>query len=401
MRICFYWARVGPYHAARFLAVKESNKNSFLVQVSDTDPTYGWSIFSSADVWTDTLFKGRIAPRGPFFVFGKIAWYLYSKCINVLFVPSYWPANSLVAAVAAKLLGINLVFMTDSHENSGKNNGIFFLIKKLLITLYDSAFVAGGLHRQYACNLGFSSDRILEGYDVVDNTYFNFESARALATEETTRSRLFLPNKYILSLGRFVEKKNLSTILSAYADLVRSGLNAGHALVFVGSGPVKSQLFKLADAYKLCVVDHMDGKSTTSSLECGGIVHFLPFAQIDTVPAFYALASGFVLASTTEEWGLVVNEAMASGCPTLVSSAVGCAPDLVEDGKTGYIFDPNDVATLSDRMARLCGDEQHAKEMGRAAQRKIDDWSCHKFANNALLAARAAAGNDAETRVVI
>jgi glycosyltransferase involved in cell wall biosynthesis len=47
-----------------------------------------------------------------------------------------------------------------------------------------------------------------------------------------------------------------------------------------------------------------------------------------------------VHASTTEQWGLVVNEAMAAGLPVLVSDRCGCAPDLVEVGVNGFTFDP-------------------------------------------------------------
>jgi 1,2-diacylglycerol 3-alpha-glucosyltransferase len=58
------------------------------------------------------------------------------------------------------------------------------------------------------------------------------------------------------------------------------------------------------------------------------------------------LASAFIQASTTEQWGLVVNEAMASGLPVLVSERCGCAPDLVKNGVNGYTFDPYDIKEI-------------------------------------------------------
>ena len=54
---------------------------------------------------------------------------------------------------------------------------------------------------------------------------------------------------------------------------------------------------------------------------------------------YYALAGCFVLPSAREPWGLVVNEAMASGLPVLVSVRCGCAEDLVR--ANGLMFDPH------------------------------------------------------------
>ena len=90
------------------------------------------------------------------------------------------------------------------------------------------------------------------------------------------------------------------------------------------------------------------------------------FKQYDELPAWYGLAGAFVLASTTEQWGLVVNEAMASGLPVLVSERCGCAPDLVEDGVNGFTFDPYDVEGLAGLMQRVAAmtDEQRQAMAG-------------------------------------
>jgi 1,2-diacylglycerol 3-alpha-glucosyltransferase len=400
MRLAVLWEHVGPYHVSRFHSLRFFSGSAKLIELADNNITYAWKRQGGA--LGDTLFSGDIAESvSGHRVYCAIMRYVIINRVDVLFVPSFWPSYSLLSALAAKTVGCRIVFMTESHVRSGNNGGIRLIIKRLLAKLYSSALVGGCLHVEYVEMLGISRSKIFDGYDVVDNEYFFHESRVARAKALVIKSKLLLPNKYILSLGRFVEKKDLTTVLAAYANLVGLGKHADHALVFVGSGPEKCRLLELAAEYKLRVLDReMNGMSAVSSAGSGE-VHFLPFAQIDTVPAFYALATAFVLASTTEEWGLVVNEAMASGCPTLVSSAVGCAPDLVEDGKTGYLFEPGDVTTLSDRMARLCGDPEHAKALGRSAQVKIADWSCERFAKNALLAAQAAMGDSVIPRPVI
>ena len=63
----------------------------------------------------------------------------------------------------------------------------------------------------------------------------------------------------------------------------------------------------------------------------------------------YGLASAFVHPSTTEQWGLVVNEAAAAGLPLIVSERCGCAPELVRQGVTGFLFDPYDIDAICSR----------------------------------------------------
>ena len=126
--------------------------------------------------------------------------------------------------------------------------------------------------------------------------------------------------------------------------------------------------------------------------DLAGSVVLAGFRQYDELPAWYGLASAFVHASTTEQWGLVVNEAMASGLPVLVSNRCGCAPDLVEDGVNGFTFDPYDVEALAGLMQRVAAmtDERRAA-MGRAGQRIIADWGPERFADGLMQAVRSGA----------
>jgi glycosyltransferase involved in cell wall biosynthesis len=70
------------------------------------------------------------------------------------------------------------------------------------------------------------------------------------------------------------------------------------------------------------------------------------------LPYYYGLAEAFIHASTTEQWGLVVNEAMAAGLPVLVSERCGCAPDLVVPGFNGLLFSPEDVKGAAKVMVK-------------------------------------------------
>ena len=115
------------------------------------------------------------------------------------------------------------------------------------------------------------------------------------------------------------------------------------------------------------------------------------FKQYRELPAYYGLAGAFVLASTEEQWGLVVNEAMASGLPVVVSDRCGCAPDLVREGETGFTFDPSGPAELAALLGRVAGDAGLRRRMGAAAREAVSAWGPEAFGRNLWRAAAAAA----------
>jgi glycosyltransferase involved in cell wall biosynthesis len=105
------------------------------------------------------------------------------------------------------------------------------------------------------------------------------------------------------------------------------------------------------------------------------------FKQYPDLPAYYGLAKAFIHASTTEQWGLVVNEAMASGLPVLVSNRCGCAMNLVKDGVNGFTFDPFNVEEMAEVMLRLTETPKHRlTEMGDASREIISNWGPERFA---------------------
>ena len=110
-------------------------------------------------------------------------------------------------------------------------------------------------------------------------------------------------------------------------------------------------------------------------------VYFAGFRQVEELPRIYAGAGVLVHASVKDTWGLVVNEAMASGLPVIVSGRCGCASDLVRDGENGYVFEPTDVEGLAGLMGRVAGMEDAERAaMGEAGRRVIADWGPERFA---------------------
>jgi glycosyltransferase involved in cell wall biosynthesis len=88
----------------------------------------------------------------------------------------------------------------------------------------------------------------------------------------------------------------------------------------------------------------------------------------------YVAADCLVLPSR-ETWGLVVNEAMSCARPAVVSDAVGCAPDLVRDGRSGAVFPLGDVEALSHILVALARDPARVQAMGECARAGLPPYS--------------------------
>lgn len=81
-----------------------------------------------------------------------------------------------------------------------------------------------------------------------------------------------------------------------------------------------------------------------------------------------------------EQLGLVVNEAMASGLPVLISNRCGCAGDLVFEGKNGATFSPEETERLSNLMVKFSSGQLDLKAMGTVSHDIISEWKPERFA---------------------
>jgi glycosyltransferase involved in cell wall biosynthesis len=114
--------------------------------------------------------------------------------------------------------------------------------------------------------------------------------------------------------------------------------------------------------------------------------------QSEIVAKGYADLDALVLPSGEyETWGLVVNEAMTGGIPAIVSDMVGCAPDLVQEDRTGYVFRSGDVAGLTRSIDRLVARLESGHDFAPAVHERIALYSIARTVSGVEQALRAAA----------
>jgi glycosyltransferase involved in cell wall biosynthesis len=395
-RIGLLWSSFGPYHYARASALQELARpvRVFPIQLGSESTIYGWSRAPGACAGLETLFPGRAAESLPAArIFLRARRCFRRLAIDVCFLPSYAPAGSFAAFAAAKSLGLRTVMMNESHAGTAHAQGWRLSLKRLLVRGFDAALVGGAPQVRYFASLGIPAEKIFTGYDCVDNAYFGSQSARWRQEAQAARGRYALPDHYFLSLGRLVKKKNLGALMRAYGAFLARRPQAQQHLVIVGSGEEGDRLRHEAASQGLPVHERRDAPYPSAPPHAAGPgVHFYGSRTVEENPIFYALADAFVLPSLYEEWGLVVNEAMACGLPVIVSKTAGCAEDLVVPGTNGLLFDPSNEAGLASCLERLADHPPTRSVMGRNSLERVRLWDCGNFARNALQAVGAVLG---------
>ena len=363
-RVAVIWLDWYPYHVARFRGLQSaptlSNQVVGIELISGVGVHAGLKFRESLpeDLPIETLMPGTAWRDASKFTLARKLWRRLSELDpEVVLVPGYYTLPAIAAALWARMHGAASVLMTESTAADHTRSPWKEKVKSLGIRMLFNWAVAGGkAHVDYLLQLGFPKSRIAGFYDVVDNDLFR-DGTRALRLQSPS----IRPQKYFLYVGRLAEEKNVRGLLNSWIEHRDSG--GTWPLVLVGDGPEAPALRAVAAACPYPEDVIFAGLRSSHEL--------LPF---------YAFAGCFVLPSTREPWGLVVNEAMAAALPVLVSSRCGCAPDLVTSGFNGFVFDPSDSAALTSLMRRMesLSEEQHTR-MGDASSAVIRGFSPARF----------------------
>ncbi len=363
MRLAVIFDRFGPYHIARLKAAALCTDLTG-IEIAGRSDEYAWARISDVSGFRQcTLFPDAsskaVSQRN---ILHALELTLADIKPDVVAIPGWGTRAGLMALKWSLAHDIPLIMMAESTLIDQWREPIKEAVKGSLISLAGAALVGGERTAKYVMALGMPAERIFVGYDVVDNAYFVEETDRAKGDAAKIRLTLQLPQRYFLASSRFVPKKNLTRLLLAYSQYKAKRGERGWKLVILGDGPLRGKLLR-----------------QRSRLHLESDVIFPGFVQYDQLPLYYGLAGAFVHASIVEQWGLVVNEALAAALPVLVSNRCGCVPELVHDGENGFLFDPLNIGELS-RLLDLVSRTPDLQKMGRRSRSIIQGWSPAKFA---------------------
>jgi glycosyltransferase involved in cell wall biosynthesis len=364
LNLVIFASQVSPYHNARFVGATKHFDKVHVVSTMNAGDFPEFLAKSLGEYSLHRLFDGHEA-----YAAAAVSGALSQSVRDILdrlqpdaIAAAGWTApESLAALEYGREKFVPTVVMSESQADDAPRSFIREAVKKRVVSQFDAALVGGPPHAAYAARLGIPHDCIQLGYNAVDNAYFEFKAHLARADTDKLRSRLGLPNCYILASARFINKKNLPNLVLAYAD-ARSKLPDLPDLVILGDGPERTAV---ENAIQLCGVEP--------------VVHLPGFRGYEHIPAFYGLSEAFVHVSASEQWGLVINEAMASGVPVIASRPCGAARTVIQDGVSGLLTG-TDVSSISDALVRLFGMTQEQRSsIGHSGATAIKDWGPERF----------------------
>jgi glycosyltransferase involved in cell wall biosynthesis len=213
--------------------------------------------------------------------------------------------------------------------------------------------VVGTLARESMLARGADPARIDVFADTIDVAGFGARAdALAPRRDELRREAGLGPDDVaVLSVARLSPEKGLDTLVRAVAAAGDPRL----VLVLAGGGPERKRLRALARDTRVRLV-------------------VLPHTPWERISEVYAVADVFALLSTHEPWGVVVNEAAASGLPLVLSDRVGAAHDLLEDGRNGVLVPAGDEAAAGAAVGALAADPDRRRAMGDASRQLVRGW---------------------------
>ncbi len=204
------------------------------------------------------------------------------------------------------------------------------------------------------------SKRIWEnGYDT-EIVYNGILLSEQKIDKVKTREELLLPTDlFIVSyVGRLQSGKGVDIFIKSAKEVVRN-INK---VMFLVIGDV---LFKADDRYKNELI------MLTKEYALDERVKFFGF-QHDIAKLYYASDLIVVPSVQPDSFPTVILESMACGLP-VVASRIGGIPEMIEDGKTGYLFSPGNLNELSELIIKLLKSPELMKQMGDAGRKKVQE----------------------------
>jgi glycosyltransferase involved in cell wall biosynthesis len=369
------WAKFLPYHLARLLHLQKRLRalgwRLTAIQVSSKDDLYSFVAASeSKDLDFITCFdKEPYQQLRPAHMYAKVSSVLNALKPDIVFAPATPFPSGMASAKYRLRHDTRLIMMDDAWEHSDRRGPFVTWIKKKIHQNIDAVFIPAASHRPYFEKLGFPSDRIVYGVDVVDNEHFSKGASEARSRRTMLALKYGLPTQFFLFVGRYLPEKGIRTLLRAYESYHSMQGDKAWALVLVGDG--REKVFVQRYAKRI-----------------SGIMDVGP-RDGDELNCFYGLASAFILPSDVDTWGLVINEAMASALPVVVSDGCGSARALVRENENGWIFAGGDHEQLAEAMVKCAQlPEQALRAMGDCSREIISQWSLDYYADGVVSASR-------------
>jgi glycosyltransferase involved in cell wall biosynthesis len=289
-------------------------------------------------------------------------------------VVSGWSTFASQAAIAwCRRRGVPYLPLVESHDlgpRKGWRRAVKSAVVPRVLRGAAGALALGTASRDSLVERGAPRERIRVFANTIDVPAWE-ERQRGLAqrrSELRTELGAGADDLVLLSVARLGPEKGLDTLVRGVAAARDPKL----LLVVAGDGPQRRQIEALAQG--LGVRMRLTGDLSA-----------------ERIAEAYAAADVFALLSTRETWGVVVNEAAASGLPLVLSDRVGAAYDLLSDGENGFLVGAGDVDATGEAFKRLAADAGLRTRAGERSRELMRGWGYGPSVESFVAAVRDAA----------
>ena len=303
-------------------------------------------------------------------VFGEL-----SRASPDVVVVSGWSTFASQATAAwCRRRRVPYVLLVESNERdprSGWRRAVKRAVVPPIVAGAAEILVVGTLSRESMESRGVEPSKITLFADTIDVHAFGEEADSLAGRRMTLRAQLGLTDSdvAVLSVARLAPEKGLDTLVRAVASAGDPNL----VLLLAGSGAERERLVALADRSGVRLV-------------------LLPDIPWERIVERFVVADIFALLSTSETWGVVVNEAAACGLPLVLSDRVGAAHDLLVDGLNGTMVRAGDHREAGEAIRALARDLDRRREAGDASRKLMRDWGYEPSIENLIRVTRRVAG---------
>jgi glycosyltransferase involved in cell wall biosynthesis len=302
--------------------------------------------------WSRDLNRGWLRHINPSIVLAIVR----GRYEMMIFMLGWGSVSALLGIAACKLTRTPFFLYGDSSFPPPETTMRSRVRARFLRTLFGmtTGFMTSGvLNAGYYAHYGADRNRFFLLPWAVDNDRF---AAGSHDARPALRERFGIAADAIVFVfsAKLVARKDPMTLLHAFE---RMRLRDRAAVVFVGDGELRDELEEYARQHTL------------------GGAHFAGFVNQNELPGYYGSADVFVLPSTYEPRGAVINEAMASGLPVIVTDRCGSIGDIVLDGDNAIIYPAGDADALAAAMDRLAGDDPLRTRMSERSREIIGTWT--------------------------
>ena len=266
--------------------------------------------------------------------------------------------TGIIAIEYMRLRGIKYIIESEgSFPKDGK--GVKEWFKKHIISNAWAYFSTTARADEYFLAYGAEKEKIYHYpfTSIYDKDILNVPLEKH-QKEELRQELCLCGNKIAIAVGRLIPLKRYDDLIKAWKTVPDDW-----QLYVLGEGEELSNLMGLVEEFGLKNIE------------------FMGYKEKEELINFYKAADLFVHPTSTDVWGLVINEAMACGLPVITTEMCIAGEALIEDGKNGYLLPVGDVDALSKCIYKILKDEEIIFKMSTESIKRVREYTFENMAN--------------------